>query len=967
MAWLVGINLLCRSKRYRDRQISKCKPPKKDAIRHLTNSRVKQQKIRENERHEKRQALFNASRPGVADDVVIIKSSVSYQALIDKVIKIAHGSPSKEALLTSTLAKHQLKVNASLTNKLHNIESFKRTNRKAEFAKLTAELMLKHRSLAKISKTSGVKYHKIKRLFAWPIDSPTMRKQKARNSRNDVSRFMNDATISTEVADYKYAHTRFLKQSLCETYPQYLAFAREADIKPVAFSTFCKMRPKNVKPFGKTPARVCICEKCENALLISRSIQGNKIQGVPHTLQDTMKLTFCPYDTQYPKLCCVQRQCGKCGVKLLKKQLISANRSISPSKVLTWHCWEKVARIGKKSKKYEIIEFQGNFATLVRHYCELLDPLGEHLFNAKWQHHQFRLFRSQLPSGTVLQVLDFGQNYLNKFQDEIQSTHWTHNQTTIHPIVSYYKCPNSNTCQQTVTHEQVYISPDLKHDHYGVDQFFKKSCQELKALGVTYDSFVQFTDNCKNQYKSRGPFQTISKSTIPVTRCYFGSRHGKSDADGATGRTKQAVVRARQARQAIISHARDFYDFCKAKLEKKPQLIGCSHFVQTFHYVPVITRSVPIPPTGIPGTASFQMVRTTGIAGVIEARNLVCTCYVCFGGAGLCPNSDYTDPWKTYILPGYSKRKTKNTHFPVASTAKPRGPALVPIVTPIVLLTRCDMGNTRVGASPQGNDATLGTDVLRGTDSSTASGPARGDGIDICAIYENCQLFHRYSELAQFVNGLEELPEILVQNVTWSKDHFVDFVALECYPKDAPKFWLPIDTDGDGNCLFRAISTNISGSEDYHQELRVRCVLELVKHKAWYQSNDYLSMGASVTYGSMGLPGIFAQYSEAFVPQEFPVLTPEIIDLYFKREVMLARTSGCESGLWQVLAMTNVLRRPIRMVFPMHGAGDARADFNRLMMPFHADQRAADPILIMWTPTTEGGHVHHFVPLMRMD
>ena len=50
----------------------------------------------------------------------------------------------------------------------------------------------------------------------------------------------------------------------------------------------------------------------------------------------------------------------------------------------------------------------------------------------------FQYVRDNLKPGYLLQVLDFGQNHLNIFQDKPQSKHWDHSQTTIHPIVNFY-------------------------------------------------------------------------------------------------------------------------------------------------------------------------------------------------------------------------------------------------------------------------------------------------------------------------------------------------------------------------------------------------------------------------------------------------------------------------------------------------------------------------------------------------
>ena len=61
-----------------------------------------------------------------------------------------------------------------------------------------------------------------------------------------------------------------------------------------------------------------------------------------------------------------------------------------------------------------------------------------HLFSCNWNYSQFLNIEKNLKEGQLLQALDFGQNYMNVYQDELQGSHWDHTQTVMHPIVKYY-------------------------------------------------------------------------------------------------------------------------------------------------------------------------------------------------------------------------------------------------------------------------------------------------------------------------------------------------------------------------------------------------------------------------------------------------------------------------------------------------------------------------------------------------
>ena len=148
--------------------------------------------------------------------------------------------------------------------------------------------------------------------------------------------------------------------------------------------------------------------------------------------------------------------------------------------------------------------------------------------------------------------MDFAQNYLNKYQDEPQSVHWHHQQTVLHPVVNYYKCPQTN---KTITEEHMLVTNDLKHDRCAVDAFQAKSLEHLKSNGLKLKKIIQFSDNCLSKYKSKGPFEIISLSSTPIIRFFFGSRHGKGPADGAIGRAKQATNNAHKSGAFIMCEA----------------------------------------------------------------------------------------------------------------------------------------------------------------------------------------------------------------------------------------------------------------------------------------------------------------------------------------------------------------------------------------------------------------------------
>ena len=69
---------------------------------------------------------------------------------------------------------------------------------------------------------------------------------------------------------------------------------------------------------------------------------------------------------------------------------------------------------------------------------------------------------------------------------------------------------------------------------------------------------------------------------------------------------------------------------------------------------------------------------------------------------------------------------------------------------------------------------------------------------------------------------------------------FKDVTAENIFPSDGPASFEPIQTYGDGNCLYRAMSRVLCGTEDMHVELRVRTFMELCLKKDLYFDDTYL-------------------------------------------------------------------------------------------------------------------------------
>lgn len=182
-----------------------------------------------------------------------------------------------------------------------------------------------------------------------------------------------------------------------------------------------------------------------------------------------------------------------------------------------------------------------------------------------------------------------------------------------------------------------------------------------------------------------------------------------------------------------------------------------------------------------------------------------------------------------------------------------------------------------------------------------------------------------------------------------------DDIASFYLPFDSPPDKVPVRCLGDGNCLYRAASTCLTGSEGLHIQLRCQVAAELMLHPTRYISDAYLRLGGC---------------SPAHKPSEMYCMLSSQNDQSSNLRTVVAagraaRKAKQYSCMLSVIALANVLQRPVRSVYPTDiPFGPDRRDYNRLILPYNPRFRAKQEITLMWTPSFQGSRVNHFVPLI---
>ena len=107
---------------------------------------------------------------------------------------------------------------------------------------------------------------------------------------------------------------------------------------------------------------------------------------------------------------------------------------------------------------------------------------------------------------------------------------------------------------------------------------------------------------------------------------------------------RMAVVRGK----AVIKNAASMYEHATSHLTKAGTIDDvCNHSRWKFFMVESIERDRPerVIKTSVKGTRKMHAIRMIS-PGVIDTRNLFCTCESCLSGSGgSCSNPDHVQPW----------------------------------------------------------------------------------------------------------------------------------------------------------------------------------------------------------------------------------------------------------------------------------------------------------------------------------
>lgn len=595
-----------------------------------------------------------------------------------------------EAVIQLTSQANHSKDDAKSSEQVvKNVRNLVRLRSKKKVKKIPAvvQQIKKRASLRQAATYSGMAYGQLQQVIRGRQGQGTKGKLVTEDDKKNIREFFIRSDVTMQMPVKRYSDIFFLRFPKEQVYEMYKNYQVDNAYRLLAMSTLWKYLPTWVKANKHIPNQECLCVYCLNWGLILRALMTALVKGVSRKTVGVFRSTFCPpvvdkavRETVSPSIPlpkvrrsqlviksrtgtqkryasdsdsvtddlspsyldiqdfspkCIFGQCTRCKNCIrLKQHLLESNVGLELGRVVVWRQWQnkyKELPSGKVVRTDFVREIiTGSLSRLLNILYTKTQLMARHLFHFSRQASQFELCKEKLYPGAVLMVMDFAMNMTHQPYEEPQTGMWHRKQSTIHPVVCFFKC---GTCgRHNVKHEIIFITEDKKHDAKAVAVFQAEAVRILKENNVPVQRIIQFTDNCSSQYKCYLSFSLISKEAIPFERHYFGQQHGKGPADAAIGNLKKSVDLAVRSGRADIHRGVDLFMYCFDNLTHPYNRNTCTENVRTFHFIAGIDRSETIEAATIPGTLKIHCVYNTGQDNIVKTRESSCFCRSCFDG-----------------------------------------------------------------------------------------------------------------------------------------------------------------------------------------------------------------------------------------------------------------------------------------------------------------------------------------------
>lgn len=743
--------------------------------------------------------------------------------------------------------------------------------------------------------------------------------------RDDISR-MTSGVKNTVTANKLKKQRRVLNDSLRNLHVKFLSEINGR----ISYKTFCRLRPFWVKFPTDRDRNTCLCRLCDNTQLMASALRKANVLNTGN-LEEIVKETVCDIHQEE----CMFNNCSKC-----KGKRMELNRNIE-SEDIQWHEWKtktekRNIKDGKGLKEKEVSftvkeQISGTISELSEKFEDQIVRYKKHQFIYRWQYGYLRKRKEDLKENECVIQIDWSENYECKLPEEVQGMHFgaSKKQLSLHTGVFYIGGKHKTFCT---------VSDNLHHGPGGIWAHLEPILSDIKRNNPKINSVEFFSDGPTSQYRQKYNFFMFVSETYRLgfekaEWNFFEAGHGKGVPDAVGGSIKRKADQKVKYGASIVS-AKSFIDTVKDSetklLEIQDHEIECTR-----------NKLKTVNPKPLPGTLKLHQIKSFN-PGSLCFRDLSCVCNA--------PNECQGHKLKYHTFSSVCTEKPSND----SKLEKPK-------------VQKTDDSKSEHQGITERMDC---SDRKRQTMTTTVNNYNQ-----VLHELKNCKAFEQLRtkclEISDSFNDFETIP----QSVTFlTTDQEVDIEAMENYPDDVPdsRALYPSTVPADGNCLPYCGSVFGYGTTEFSTEMRLRILSELVLHEDVYLDNKFLLQGMSEAHERRNILKSYAMYSDMFVPGM--VLNDDTIKSIYRMEVHKIRISNSFMGMWQIHALSSVLKVPVFSIYPKKGSPVVRKDLNRLVIPRQgSSNNNGVPVYILWTSTRNDEMVsehwipNHFVPCLPIE
>ena len=421
------------------------------------------------------------------------------------------------------------------------------------------------------------------------------------------------------------------------TAPLHKAYNQQNPEQQCSISFFRSVRRQSrfIKPLDYGTNLLCLCLKHQNYTLKLRALASTGIPVVPDTLVKQMDL------------------------KALMEKLSAAAGTL-PS-VIKFQEWRKIPvpygdpEEGKSTTKLRPVDKHLPRKEFVQMVLAEYPSIREHVIRASHQHREIRSLRERLTQQECTIQMDFAQNWMVSYHEEVQSAFFAKDAITVHPVVIHLRDKDG----KIYTDSLCVASDDKTHDAGAILAILDVITSHIKNKHPEVSVVHYCSDSPSSQYQNISMFSVICRHKelfgLTCTWSYFESGHGKGPCDGVGAAAKRKADQALM-RNVAIFNAADFVNEGNKEGSITSIHVPAADSFEARRCIPSLASKKKVP-----GTMQVHEIVVTKPSVAIAVRSKACFKECCWSGLDA---KNGCGGWKEFTLfntsTGTQDRDTEN-------------------------------------------------------------------------------------------------------------------------------------------------------------------------------------------------------------------------------------------------------------------------------------------------------------------